>query len=84
MANDVDTIVPPRQVERHLRSVPVPTRIPDDPVELEILRLRLLHPELRHSFRIDDVAGLDADTKKEILASMREVLGVIPLKGSKG
>lgn len=49
-------------------------------LDLHIVRLLSLHPDLKVRFRNHDIASLDDDTKQALLADMNDVLGVRPLK----
>lgn len=81
MFHDIQTISPPADPRPYLRDIDTPSEVPQDPLERAILRLRLLHPGLQLSFRVNDLASLDTVAKKAILSQMRELLGVQPFKG---
>lgn len=50
-------------------------------LDLHIVRLLGLHPDLKVRFRNHDLAALDDATKQALLDDMNEVLGIRPLKG---
>ena len=54
--------------------------VPADPLDREFLELRLLHPDLKLSFRAACFADLDQETKKSVLATLKDQLGVKPLR----
>jgi len=62
----------------HLRDLVV-----DSDLDRHIVQLLALHPQLRVRFRSQDLASLDATTKKDLLADMNDVLGIRPLRGSR-
>ncbi len=49
-------------------------------LDLHIVRLLALHPELKVRFRNQDLASLDDATKRVLLSDMNQVLGLRPLK----
>lgn len=49
-------------------------------LDLHIVRLLALHPQLKLRFRNQDLASIDEGTKRALLADMNEVLGIRPLK----
>ena len=49
-------------------------------LDLHIVRLLALHPELKLRFRNQDLASIDEGTKRALLADMNEVLGIRPIK----
>lgn len=74
---DPEVISPPMDTSKYLRVLPVPDVLPSCPVELDILRLRLLHPDLHVPPSSEQVSQLDEDSKRTLLADMRKTLGVI-------
>lgn len=48
-------------------------------LDKQVARLLILHPELQLKFRQNNVAKLDDETKRVLLAHMREFLGIFPL-----
>lgn len=69
---------PPKNVREDLddlRAVVVKTDL-----DLHIVRLLELHPELRVRFRNHDLASIDSSTKAILLDDMNKVLGVRRLK----
>lgn len=49
-------------------------------LDLHIVRLLALNPTLKLRFRNHDLASIDENTKRALLADMNEVLGIRPLK----
>ncbi len=58
-----------------LRAVVVKTGL-----DLHIVRLLELHPELKVRFRNHDLASIDDTTKRTLLNDLNTVLGVLPLR----
>lgn len=56
------------------------TVVAESDLDLHIVRLLGLHPNLKVRFRNHDLAALDDATKRALLDDMNEVLGVRPLK----
>jgi len=48
----------------------------DSDVDLHIVRLLSLHPDLSIQFRSQDLSQLDGDTKLALLADINDVLGI--------
>jgi hypothetical protein len=48
-------------------------------LDLHIVRLLALHPQLKVRFRNQNLSSLDDATKQVLLADMNEVLGIKPL-----
>ena len=49
-------------------------------LDLHIVRLLALHPNLKVRFRNQDIASLNDATKRTLLDDMNQVLGIKPLK----
>lgn len=52
----------------------------DSELDLHIARLLALHPSLPERFRVQPLSSLDSSAKKQLLAEMNSVLGVVPLE----
>ena len=79
-APSVGAFKTPKNVRRNLNDLTAIVVKTD--LDLHIVRLLELHPQLKVRFRNHDLASLDVATKRTLLADMNKVLGVTPLKKS--
>ncbi|HEU4711929.1 MAG TPA: hypothetical protein VFS76_10215 [Pyrinomonadaceae bacterium] len=69
---------PPRNIRKDIDDLSA-VRVESE-LDLHIVRLLELHPDLKVRFRNYDLASLDHGTKMTLLDDMNEVLGVKALK----
>jgi len=69
---------PPRNVRKDLNDLST-LRVASE-LDLHIVRLLELHPDLKVRFRNHDLTSLDHDAKKILLSDLNKVLGVKMVK----
>lgn len=62
---------------------PTPENCPSDPVDKQLVRMQLLHSNLRTKFRCGDLEKMDSATKAKLLADIQDVLRIKPLSKHK-
>ena len=74
---------PPKRSHLRMDLDDLSTVIATSDLDLHIVRLLSLHPDLKVRFRNHDIASLDDVTKQALLSDMNDVLGVRSLKKHK-
>jgi hypothetical protein len=74
--------LPPEHVRTDLDDLS--TTDAESELDLQIVRLLALHPSLRKRFGDQHLASLDDPSKRQLLAEMNSVLGVVTLRKGGG